>query len=76
MQEQDRHRSSQGFFRGILMWRYARGTWQYDLLCALILAFVFFVPTRCFAPRKPAAHSAESPAAGVPDVPPPASAAP
>jgi len=70
MQEQDPSRSSQGFFRGILMWRYGRGTWQYDLLCALILAFVFFVPTRCFAPRNTPASTPQPPAAAKPVQPP------
>jgi hypothetical protein len=70
MQDQDPSRSSQGFFRGILMWRYARGTWQYDLLCALILAFVFFVPTRCFAPRNAQSTSPKPPVAAEPAPPP------
>lgn len=25
-----------------LFWSYERGSWQYDILCVLILAFVFF----------------------------------
>jgi hypothetical protein len=32
----------------IFVWSYARGTLQYDIICALILAFVFFVPRSCF----------------------------
>ncbi len=43
-----------GFFKNLLVWSYDRGTLQYDIICALILAFVFFVPPSCFAPRKPA----------------------
>ena len=54
-----------GFLRGILVWTYSRGTWQYDILCALILAFVFFMPLRCFAPRKPPVISPGAPAAGI-----------
>jgi len=30
----------------ILIWTYERGTLQYDIICALILAFIFFVPPR------------------------------
>lgn len=30
------------------MWSYERGTWQYDLIVALILAFVFFTPPSIF----------------------------
>ena len=26
----------------ILFWSYERGSWQYDVMCVLILAFVFF----------------------------------
>ena len=36
------------FTRYILVWSYARGTLQYDIICALILAFIFIVPTTCF----------------------------
>ena len=30
------------------MWSYDRGTWQYDLIVCLILAFVFFMPRTFF----------------------------
>jgi hypothetical protein len=33
----------------VLFWSYDRGTWQYDVLCVLILAFIFFGPNRFFA---------------------------
>lgn len=39
------------FFRtlkAILFWGYARNTWQYDVLCALILAFIFLTPKSWF----------------------------
>jgi len=36
---------------GFVFWNYERGTWQYDLMCALILAFVFVTPTRFFRDR-------------------------
>ncbi len=28
----------------LLFWSYGRSTWQYDVLCALILAFIFLTP--------------------------------
>ena len=39
------------FFRiikSILLWPYGRTTWQYDVLCVLILAFVFLTPKGWF----------------------------
>lgn len=30
----------------ILFWSYERGTWQYDVMCVLILAFIVLVPNR------------------------------
>jgi hypothetical protein len=38
--------------QNILMWSHGRGTLQYDIMCALILAFVFFVPPGCFIKQK------------------------
>lgn len=35
----------------IIFWKYERGTWQYDLLCALILAFIFLTPPTVFEGR-------------------------
>lgn len=32
----------------ILFWTYQRGTWQYDVLCAFILAFIFLTPPAVF----------------------------
>jgi len=32
----------------ILFWCYERGTWQYDLMCVLILAFIFLMPNWIF----------------------------
>lgn len=34
--------------RRIILWDYERGTWQYDLLCALIIAFIFLTPKSWF----------------------------
>ena len=38
--------------RSILVWSHERGTLPYDIICALILAFIFFVPRTCFVPKK------------------------
>lgn len=32
----------------IILWSYGRTTWQYDVLCALILAFIFLTPKTWF----------------------------
>jgi hypothetical protein len=47
--------------RRILIWSYDRGTIQYDIICALILAFIFLVPKSCFVNRR----SDTFPSAGV-----------
>lgn len=38
-----------GWLKKFLLWSYARNTWQYDVLCALILAFIFLTPQSWFA---------------------------
>jgi len=35
----------------ILFWSYERGSWQYDIMCVLILAFIFLSPNRIFQSR-------------------------
>ena len=37
--------------KNVLLWSYARGTWQYDVLCILIIAAVFLVPSSFFGDR-------------------------
>ena len=32
----------------IFFWRYARNTWQWDILCVLILMFIFLTPKSWF----------------------------
>lgn len=32
----------------ILFWSYDRGSWQYDVMCVLILAFIILAPNRVF----------------------------
>lgn len=34
--------------KAIILWGYARNTWQYDVLCVLILAFIFLTPKGWF----------------------------
>ena len=36
----------------IFVWSYERGTLPYDILCALILAFIFLMPPSCFVAKK------------------------
>ena len=42
-----------GPLRHILIWTYERGTLPYDIICVLILAFIFLVPRSCFVNHKP-----------------------
>ena len=32
----------------LVLWSYARNTWQWDILCVLILVFIFLTPKSCF----------------------------
>ncbi len=43
--------------KNIFFWGYARSTWQYDVLCALILAFVFLTPRNWFDNGELPAHT-------------------
>lgn len=33
----------------IILWNYERGTWQYDVFCLLIVAFIFLTPKIWFS---------------------------
>ena len=44
-----------GIAKKILFWSYGRTSWQYDVLCALILAFIFLTPQAWFKTGEPAA---------------------
>ncbi len=35
-----------------VLWRYERGTWQYDIFCLLIVAFIFLTPKTWFEKRE------------------------
>ena len=41
-----------GIVKRIVLWSYGRSTWQYDVLCVLILAFVFLTPKSWFETGK------------------------
>lgn len=45
------------------LWTYARNTWQWDVLCVLILVFIFLTPKSWFASgerRQASGHQNES----------------
>ncbi len=42
---------SGGTFRK-LIWTFERGTLQYDIICILILLFIFLVPRSCLVTRR------------------------
>jgi hypothetical protein len=46
--------------RSILIWNYERGTLQYDIICAIILAFIFLVPRSCFMAKRPVTPGART----------------
>jgi hypothetical protein len=50
--------------RNILLWSYARGTWQYDALCLLIVLTVFLVPSSYFGDRDRARQKSANEVAG------------
>ena len=35
-----------------ILWNYERGTWQYDVFCLLIIAFIFITPKTWFEKRE------------------------
>jgi hypothetical protein len=39
------------FFSRSVFWSYERGSWQYDVICALILVFIFLSPRSWFRDR-------------------------
>lgn len=40
------------FIKQFVLWRYERGTWQYDVFCLLIIAFIFLTPKTWFEKRE------------------------
>lgn len=47
--------------RPAVFWEFRRGSWQYDIIVALILAFIFLTPPGMFndRPSKPVVHEVE-----------------
>ena len=41
------------FIRKSFLWSYARNTWQWDVLCVLILIFIFLSPKSWFVSGEP-----------------------
>lgn len=39
------------FFTRAIFWSYERGSWQYDVICAVILAFILLTPRSWFQDR-------------------------
>jgi hypothetical protein len=37
--------------KNVLLWSHERGSWQYDLLCLLIIAVIFLIPSSYFEDR-------------------------
>ena len=70
MDKADRIVRPGGLAYRILIWSFERGTLPYDIICALILAFVFIVPRSCFLQKKvtqpggPAQTQEKSPSPG------------
>jgi len=40
--------------QGFILWTHQRGSLRYDIMCALILAFIFFTPREVFRDQPPA----------------------
>ena len=38
--------------KNFIQWNYERGTWQYDVFCLLIIAFIFLTPKEWFDKRE------------------------
>jgi hypothetical protein len=45
-----------GTLRNVFIWTYPRGTIPYDIICALILLFIFLTPRACFFRKTPASE--------------------
>lgn len=40
------------FLKDIVAWKYERASWQWDVLCLLIMAFIFLTPKSWFERRE------------------------
>lgn len=43
----------------LILWDYPRGVWQYDIVCAAILAFMIFTPREWFRDQPRIPHSSQ-----------------
>jgi len=43
--------------KNVILWSYERGSWQYDVLCLLIIATIFLAPSSFFGDRDRPAQS-------------------
>jgi hypothetical protein len=43
----------------LILWDYQRGVWQYDVICALIVAFIFLSPREWFRDQPRIPNAAE-----------------
>jgi hypothetical protein len=41
-----------GVIKKIILWSYERGSWQWDILCVVILGFIFLTPNWVFDERQ------------------------
>lgn len=41
-----------GIFKSIIAWNYERASWQWDILCILIMCFIFLTPREWFEKRE------------------------
>ncbi len=48
--------------KNVINWNYERGSWQWDVLCILILAFIFLTPKSWFNSDRSLATQAPAPA--------------
>src|SRR5215510_167519 len=43
--------------KNVILWSYERGSWQYDVLCLLIIGMIFLAPSSFFGDRDRPAQS-------------------
>ncbi len=46
-------------FRRLILWDYQRGVWQYDVICAIIILFIFCSPREWFRDQPRIPNAAE-----------------
>lgn len=48
-----------GVLKRLILWDYPRGVWQYDVVCAVILAFIAFTPRAWFRDQPRLPHASQ-----------------